>query len=105
LRTVVVGALAVAIAVAIGAVIYIGPWEARETDETYVSLAVSTPQGKAYFSRFPGARCNVFRGRRVTVNCDTILVDGAARYAELFRVYIDARTNAVDSVEIRTSAP
>lgn len=99
------GLLALAlVAFALVGVIYIGPWEAREPDDTYIALAAATPQGQAYFRRFPAVGCSVSRGRQVTVNCDTVEVEGTARYPQSFRVVIDARTNAVTNVEIQMTA-
>jgi hypothetical protein len=99
-----IGSLAAFAALGVGALIYVGPWEARESDQTYVALAASTSQGRVYFTRFPDVRCNVSRGREVTVNCDTVEVEGSVRYPQIFRVFIDARSNSVSRVEIQTTA-
>jgi hypothetical protein len=104
LPRVIAGAIVVVV-LALGAyVVYLGPWEARESDDAYIALAAATPQGRVYFERFPDAGCSVSRGRQVTVNCDTVELEGSVRYPQEFRAVIDARTNSVSRVDINVTA-
>lgn len=62
------------------------------SDEQYIAIAKTTPQGQLYFQRHT-APCSVVRAWNVQVACDTISASGAS--SEKFRVYIDPRTNQV----------
>lgn len=53
LPRVIAGAIVVVL-LALGAyVVYLGPWEARESDDTYIALAGRRPKGACTSSVFP----------------------------------------------------
>jgi hypothetical protein len=66
------------------------------SDDEYVAIAKSTPQGQLYFAKYP-ATCDVHRVWTVQIACDYV-IPGATK-PEKFRVHIDRRTNRVLDVE------
>jgi hypothetical protein len=102
--------LAAIILLTVGVLIGLGAVQLRRsaavlTDDEYVAIAKSTPQGLAYFRRFTEAPCSVTRWWDVTVNCDYLQPDPVQPYLEKFRVRIEPTSSAVLGVEIQTNAP
>jgi hypothetical protein len=102
--------LVVAVLLAVGVLVGLGALQVRRsaavlTDDEYVAIAKSTPQGQAYFRRFAGAPCSVTRWWDVAVNCDYLQPNPVQPYLEKFRVRIEPTTSAVLGVDIQTNAP
>lgn len=62
------------------------------SDDQYIAIAKTSPQGQLYFGRH-SAPCSVVRAWNIQVACDTVSSSGAS--SEKFRVYIDPRTNEI----------
>ena len=100
----------IAFVLAVGVLLGLGAVQVRRSaailsEDEYVTIAKSTPQGQAYFRRFPRAPCSVARWWDVTVNCDYLEPNPVQPYLEKFRVRIEPTTGAVLEVEIQTNAP
>ena len=74
------------------AVVLLRPQVFTLSDDQYIAIAKSSPQGQLYFQRH-AAPCSVVRAWTVQVACDTVAAGGSS--SEKFRVYIDPRTNEI----------
>lgn len=73
------------------AFVLLRPVGASLSDEQYVAIARTSPQGQLYFQHHD-VPCTVIRAWTVQVNCDYAAAPGKT---EKFRVYIDARTGQI----------
>jgi len=62
------------------------------SDDQYIAIAKTSPEGQLYFTHHDAA-CSVVRAWTVQVACDSLKAGGAS--TEKFRVYIDPRTNEI----------
>jgi len=62
------------------------------SDDQYIAIAKTSPEGQLYFTHHDAA-CSVVRAWTVQVACDTLKAGGSS--TEKFRVYIDPRTNEI----------